>query len=116
MDELKSLRRELGRGGHGRGKRYSAQIKERVVLWAQRRRASGASWEDVGRELGLGLDTVRRWCMAEPEFEQPTKAFVPVSIVAPSSASSGERGVSVCGWRVDGLTLAEITAILRELG
>jgi transposase len=114
-DELKALQRALGRGERGRGKRYPAEIKERVVLWARRRHAEGATWPAVAQELGLGLDTVRRWCVAT-ERSTGTRQLVPVRVVhRPSTAAAGNV-VSVSGWRVDGLTVAEAAAMLRALG
>lgn len=56
------MKRELARVEKGRGKRYPAELRVRVVRWAQRRRAAGASWQQLKRELGQRFDTVRRWC------------------------------------------------------
>src|SRR6187549_1652736 len=61
--EAAILRRDLGRVETGRGKRYPAELRVRVVTWARGRRAAGASWEEIKRELGQQFDTVRRWCV-----------------------------------------------------
>jgi len=114
-DELKALQRELGRGERGRGKRYPAEMKERVMLWTRRRHAEGATWPAVAQELGLGLDTVRRWCVATEKSAKATE-LVPVRVVHRPSTGAAGNVVSVVGWRVDGLTVAEAVAMLRALG
>ena len=105
------LRRELSRVETGRGKRYPMELRERVVVFARRRREAGASWELIKAELGQKFDTVRRWC-DEP---RSARALVPVRVVALKPA----RVVSVVsptGFRVDGLSLTEAAALLREVG
>lgn len=114
--DFRALKRELSRRERGRGKRYPAELQRRVVLWARRRRAEGATWPTVAEELGLGLDTVRRWCLAEPKAEAPTRALVPVRVVARPSLATPATRVSLSGWRVDGLTVAEAAELLRTLG
>lgn len=111
--EAAILRRELSRVTTGRGKRYPRELRERVVAWAKRRRAAGASLESIKRDLGQRYDTVRRWCaVATPA---PARALVPVRVIVERQ----ERTVSVVspsGFRVDGLSLPEAAALLRELG
>ena len=114
-DELKELRRELGRGGRGRGKRYSAEIRERVVVWAAQRRKDGVTWPMVAQELGLGLDTVRRWCLVRQPRDKSRRGVVPVRVVGGGETRPAQQ-VSVTGWRIDGLTVADAAALLRALG
>ncbi|MCC6899211.1 MAG: hypothetical protein IT377_09570 [Polyangiaceae bacterium] len=90
-------------------------MKQQVVAWAQRRRAQGAAWPAIADELGLGLDTVRRWCLASKKSASPSRAMVPVRVVAQSAARPATL-VSLSGWRVDGLTVAEAAEMLRSLG
>lgn len=83
------------------------------MAWAAGRRAAGASWQQVKRELGQQFDTVRRWCTAETAA--PTRALVPVRIVRDEPAVRAVAVVSPTGFRVEGLTLSEAAALLREL-
>ena len=109
--EAGALRRELSRLETGRGKRYPRELRERVIAYARRQREAGASWESIKAELGQRFDTVRRWCQ-EPGAP---RALVPVRVVAPKPT----RVVSVVsptGFRVDGLTLMEAAALLRDVG
>jgi transposase-like protein len=110
--EAAILRRDLARVETGRGRRYPAELRARVVTWARRRRAAGASWEEIKRELGQKFDTVRRWCVDHGE----TKALVPVRVVATQVPSRTLSVVSPAGFRIDGLSAAEAAALLREIG
>jgi transposase-like protein len=116
-DEIRALKRDLGRGERGRGKRYPAALKQRVVRWALQRKVGGATWPAIAEELDLGLDTVRRWCIAAEGCERPSRALVPVRVVSrPAATGATASVVSLSGWRVDGLTVAEAAAMLRTLG
>lgn len=114
--DVRGLKRELSRRERGRGKRYPAELKQQVVVWAQQRRAEGAAWPAVADELGLGLDTVRRWCLAANKSDGTSRALVPVRVVARPAAASPAAVVSLSGWRIDGLTVAEAAEMLRALG
>jgi hypothetical protein len=106
------LRRDLACVETGRGRRYPAELRARVVSWANGRRAAGASWEEIKRELGQRFDTVRRWCLDGRE----TKALVPVHVLATKAPSRALSVVSPSGFRIDGLTPSEAAALLREIG
>lgn len=114
--DVRGLKRELSRRERGRGKRYPAELKQQVVVWAQQRRAEGAAWPAVADELGLGLDTVRRWCLAAKKSDGTARALVPVRVVARPTAARPATVVSLSGWRIDGLTVAEAAEMLRALG
>lgn len=113
--DSRGLKKELSRHERGRGKRYSPEMKQQVVAWAQRWRAQGASWAAIADELGLGLDTVRRWCLAAAKSASPSRAMVPVRVVAEPAAPQPATLVSLSGWRIDGLTVAEAAEMLRSL-
>jgi hypothetical protein len=115
-DDFRALKRELARRERGRGKRYPGEMKRRVVTWALGRRKEGATWPAVADELGLGLDTVRRWCLAALKSDAPTRALVPVRVVARPSPARPATLVSVSGWRIDGLSVSEAAEMLRSLG
>ena len=113
-DELKTLRRELSRGERGRGKRYDEDLKQRTIRWATERRSEGLSWMLIADELGVGLDTVRRWCVSPNS--STSRALVRVRVVPTASEGRTVSVVSASGHRVDGLSLAEAALILRALG
>ena len=112
--EAAGLRRELARVAKGRGTRYSAELRERVVTWALCRRRAGASWRAIKAELGQKFDTVRQWCTgAAPS--QP-RALVAVRVVPERALERRVSVVSPSGFRVESLSLTEAAALLRELG
>lgn len=113
--QIAVLRRELASVEKGRGKRYPEQLRSRVITWAAGRRAAGASWEQIKRELGQRFDTVRRWCSAESRGASTSRALVPVRIVRDEPAARTVAVISPAGFRVEGLTLSEAAAMLREL-
>ena len=110
------LRRELAEFESGRGKRYPAGLRGRVVAWARQRRSAGASWEEVKRELGQRGDTIRRWCRMVDAPLPRTRALVPVRIVPQYNSTRLVTVVSARGHRVEGLTIAEAAQLLGELG
>ena len=112
--ETSRLKRELARVEKGRGKRYPAELRVRVVRWAQRRRAAGASWQQLKRELGQRFDTVRRWCTTSKT--PTTRVLLTVSVVTEQSSARSVALVSPSGFRLEGITLAEAAALLREFG
>jgi transposase-like protein len=113
--EAAVLRRELERVEKGRGRRYPEQLRKRVVAWSLARHESGESWEQITRELGRRGDTIRRWCTERPDPSSSSRAMVPVRVVPDAHSGRALTVVSPAGFRVDGLTLAEAAALLREL-
>jgi hypothetical protein len=110
--EAEKLRRELSRVATGRGKRYPTELRQRVVAWATRRHAQGASWQTIKAELGQRFDTVRRWCLSAGS----SRALARVRVVAERAEPRLVSVVSPAGFRIDGVTMAEAAALLRELG
>lgn len=111
--QVSSLRAALATHEPGRGKRYPAELKARIIELAQAHRREGASWVRIGADIGIAFETLRRWCLAAEV--KPPRAMVPVRVVA----DRNERTLSVVsagGHRVEGLTLQEAVAVLRALG
>ncbi len=111
---FEALKRELAGGGQRRGKRYPAELRRRVVQWALPRHAAGQSWPELALELGVALDTVRRWCVGQPPRKSSRRKVVPVQVVdgAPGVAAGS---VSVTVWRASGLSAAQAAELLRAL-
>ena len=83
-------------------------------LWG--RPDAGESWEQVTRELGQHGDTIRRWCTAKVDASSSSRALAPVRVVPDAHVGPALAVVSPAGFRVDGLTLTEAAALLRQLG
>ena len=108
-DEAVFLRRELDRIGTRRGRCVSAELKTRASAWIVRERAAGRTVSELARELGIVAGTVLRWSAG-------VRAMVPVRVVADAEAAKTMSVVSPSGFRIEGMTLAEATLVLRELG
>jgi hypothetical protein len=116
--ETESLRRDLRRHGRARGKRFDAELRRRIVAFAERRRREGASWMAIATELGACFETIRRWCgggsraparqlrrvevVAEPIVEVSARA--PLAVVTPN------------GLRIEGVGIDDVVALVRALG
>ena len=80
---------------------------------ARAQRAQGASWAQLSEQLGVSLESVRRWCeIASTEGSRPMRR---VRVVAEQSAARGVSVVSVGGHRIEGLSLEEAIAVVRAL-
>lgn len=107
-DDIQRLRAALARRGRGRGKRYPANLKQRIAAAATGLRERGQGWQAIGRIVGIPHETVRRFAGATGG-----RAFMPVEVVG--AASGGLSLVSPDGYRVEGLVAAEVAEILRRL-
>jgi hypothetical protein len=106
------LRAELSRVVRGRGKRFGADLKTRVVEFGRRRRrADGASWTLIGSELGMNYETIRRWCVEKG----PTQMRRVEIVAAVSEATSRVSILSPSGFRAEGLTLRDAVTMLATL-
>lgn len=115
--DVRRLRQELAAQERGRGKRYDAELRERVVRHAEQRRREGRSWMAIAAELGARFETVRRWCASERPKPQTALAVRPVQIVDTPRASEGALAiVTPRGLRVEGLALEHVVALVRALG
>lgn len=111
--ELRELRRELAACERGRGKRYPTTLQQRIKDWAQREIARGASTRRAAEAIALHPETLRKWLLGDA----CATALVPVEVVAEEAAPARRVSVvSPAGYRVEGLDLAEVAALLRVLG
>jgi hypothetical protein len=88
-----------------------ADLKQRVSAWLARKRATGSTVAELASEIGLAAGTVLRW-----SAEAPTRAIVPVRVIADRAEPRAVSVISPTGFRIDGITLAEAAWLLRELG
>ena len=93
-----------------RAQRYPQELRERLIEAARSGRKAGESWAALSRMLGVGSDTLRRWCSA-PEAGGNVVRLARVGV----AASGGVRVVAPSGWRVEGLCVADAARLLGEL-
>lgn len=98
--------------------RCPEELRARVVAYVEVRRGEGASFRKIGRELGISSTAVRRWLRREPGGGRGE--LVPVRVAggahAPGWSVGGVTVVSPRGWRVEGLDLEGVVALLEVLG
>ena len=119
-DELRDFRRELARFERGRGQWYPDALRERVAVWAREQRSVGATWRAISATVGLPTETLRRWTSTTARDASLT--LVPIEVVTEpvtENRCADDRGVRIItpsGHRIEGLTTADVIAIVRVLG
>ena len=92
-------------------RRYSQEERETIVEQARRMRVEGMKMAAIVLELGVSSWTLSKWLKATNHA--PT--FLPVQVVAPVS-SSALTLVTPAGYRVEGLTMDAMVALLSRIG
>lgn len=108
--ELRALRREVSGRESGRGKRFAAELRGRLLDWVGRRRRQGASLSAIASELSLPTETVRRFAALGSRAER----LVEVAVVADGLVER-VRVMGPSGFCVEALTLEQAAALLRML-
>lgn len=105
--EVRKLRAMLARREGGRGRRFAPELRSQISAVGRRLRDEGKTWFRIGREIGLPGETVRRLCEAAP-------GFAPVEVVNDAVARDLVV-VAPSGYRVEGLDVATVVALLARL-
>ena len=80
------------------------------MTWTMARRAAGAGWSEVAYELGVSAVTLKRWLAAR---SVPTdQATLRPVVVSDASAPQTLTLVAPSGLRIEGVSLADVIAIL----
>lgn len=58
------LRRDVAKLEIGRGQRYPAELKARIITWALAKHGPRCGWQKLGGEIGVHAETLRSWCAA----------------------------------------------------
>lgn len=111
--QLRDLRRRLDAVPRGRGRRFPAPLRERVVAWVMAQRARGVGWRELSHELGVPARTLEHWAALRPEQAHGV-ALRPVDVIDEPPC----RTVTVVaprGLRIEGVTIADVIALLQGL-
>ena len=115
--ELRDLRRELAAIERGPGCRYAPDLRRRITDWARRATEDSATASAIASTLGLHPEAIRNWIADDAAT---STALVPIEVVAevapPARGARALRIVSPAGYRVEGLALDDVAALLRVLG
>jgi hypothetical protein len=112
--ELRSLRRGVARidRKRGRGRWYPTALRRRIAALTRRRREDGESWREISDDVGVSTESLRRWASTEIIV-----APIPIEVVADTSERADDvRIVTAAGHRIEGLTIADVIAVVRVLG
>ncbi len=110
MAEQRKWKEAFSKMRRGRGQRYAPELKSQASAWAKAERRAGGSWKTIAAAIGVHPKTLRDWCMQAGETR--LRRVHVVEDEAPASVSV----VSPSGYKIEGLTLSEATALLGKLG
>jgi transposase-like protein len=118
--EGKKLRTEIAALRPGRRRRYSPELRGRILDWVEQGLEEGASETACGEALGIPMHRFGEWRREERarEHEAATTevAFVPIETTVDALVGHGALVlVAPSGDRVEGLTMAEAIAMLKAL-
>jgi transposase-like protein len=118
----------------GRGRTYTPKLRERIIKFVELAKAAGINEADCCKSIGVSPTSVRSWRRSEdrelpPEaavdapFETPlelsveplSKELVPIEVTpSPLQLGGGLSLVTPRGIRIEGLSLEQAFALLRE--
>jgi len=116
MEELaKRFRRRAREAGcGGPGQRYPAELRRMASGYWSLASSAGQSLSEAARALGIREVTLGRWAR-ESVGGEGAKPGTLCEVVLASSADGGRALVTPSGYRVEGLSLAELRELLSEL-
>jgi len=129
FDEGKLLRREVVKLRPDKRRRYPAELRQRILSWVDRVTDAGGTECECAKILGVKtwrFTAWRRWDAREAQDAQRASeapraaaspeplALVPVEVPA-FSMMPNPAIVTPAGYRIEGLSLEQMVAVLREL-
>lgn len=118
MDIIERAARAVAAAGpRARGRRFGESTGQLVGRAALALREQGASWEAVAMRLDLSVPSAQRWLKRAAERDSTIPALLPVR-VSPAVQAITQPGITIIhrsGWRAEGLTAAELAALISAL-
>jgi len=114
IDEGKLIRGEVAKLRPDRRRNYPPELKRRILDWVGRAMTAGMRRSACGHALGIKSWRIKGWQDEQPATSGDV-ALALVQIETPAWVSGGPTVVSPSGYRVEGLAVAQIVALLREL-
>ena len=113
-EEGKALRAEVLKLRPDKRRRYSDDLKRRILAWVDRSVAVGETESDCGHTLGLKTWRFRMW--RELHARKEVLALVPIDTHG-AEQLFGARPILITptGYRIEGLAVMELAKLLREL-
>lgn len=114
IDEGRVIRNEVAKLRPDRRRTYPPELKQRILDWVGRAMATGMERSECGHLLGIKSWRIKGW-QEEPAARRNDAALALVPIETPIWVPSGPTIVTPTGYRVEGLAVEQIAALLREL-
>jgi hypothetical protein len=119
IDEGRRLRNEVMKLRPDRHRRYPQGLRRRILDWVDRASKAGQYEWECAKLVGLRTWRFTNWRKMEAarakKLQPESLALVPVEAPVMTASSAGLMLCAPCGYRVEGLTLAEVVTLLREL-
>lgn len=118
LDEAKQLRGEIAKLRPDKRRRYPDDLRRRILGWVERATDAGQLEHECSKAIGVKTWRFRMWRQQEvhaARLEANPLALVPVELPA-MATSVGISLVAPSGYRVEGLSLEQLVALLRGLG
>jgi hypothetical protein len=118
QDEGRQLRIEISKLRADRRRRYPNELRGRIVDWVVRAEASGIPRTQSVAMLGMAcVWRITNWQQRANEVMKGETGVALVRVDSPRNAPvpTGLALVTPTGYRVEGLALEQLTALLREL-
>lgn len=112
LEEGRLIRSEVAKLRPDKRRRYPEELRARILDWVTRAMTSGVLEADCAKVIGVKKWRFTTW-RRTPTVRSESLALVPLEI--PAIATTPVAIVSPSGYRVEGLGLAEIVRLLREL-
>ena len=105
--------RALHRGQAGSQIRYPEDLRAEIIAVARAGRTAGRSVYRLAREIGVSAPTLIEWLRrpARGQLRQVAVAPAPITTTVPTSPVL----VTPYGFRIEGLDLAGLITVLRDL-
>ncbi len=119
LDTADVLRKTISRlGARGRGQRYPAELRERIISHAREQQRGGVPTTRVARSLGIPQCTLTLWLRAQADVPHDRDVFRAVVVAEPPPRPVRERIVVETrgGLRITGLEIEQVVEIVRSLG
>src|SRR5207244_2015731 len=106
--------RALHRGQAGSQIRYPEDLRAEIIAVARAGQTVGGSVYRLAREIGVSAPTLIEW-LRHPTRRQFRQVAVAPTPVTPMGATTNPVLVTPHGFRIEGLDLAGLVTVLRDL-
>lgn len=116
IDEGKQLRTEVAKLRPDKRRRYGEALRRRILDWLARCNAEGMPDFECSKMLGIKVNRFTVWRQHEARVaHEDREALALVPVESPLLASSTITLISPSGYRVVGLAIGQLAALLRGL-